>query len=470
MKRWIGMLLILALLLTCSGQVCALAEEPPAATEEPDAAPETEMSVERARELLGPWLEQDCSFGTHFLCLEEPELCWMEERIDQNCGADDSFSFVISLRRWDRETEQELEEGHWYYYAWENDKYVCTMKHGDSPVESSALSRRDQEDLHRSRGQFIGVESLLPACAEDFRREEAEEEPELLCLRCTLPLEWILQEHPLLAQRLLYVLEQKGLEEYPEGLRVELAFSVEKESFRPRCLRYDFSELIPGLFPEAEAAEDGPVLEMEYRFDFELAETAPMPEVLRPEASWEGIMLDSPLAGKLEDGFYLPTGLDIRIPLEGWTVVDRQSMCEILYGDRAAATLPPETLMAMHIAYGDLMLQHGDTRVVFTLEKTPITFSDGTVVRTAAESAEASADSLPQIYFRAGIPVVSMERDQAELGGRSFEILRLHLKKNLDFYNSLLITERDGVLFTVNITCYGVDETEQIMESILPQA
>ena len=166
MKRWIGMLLILALLLTCSGQVCALAEEPPAATEEPDAAPETEMSVERARELLGPWLEQDCSFGTHFLCLEEPELCWMEERIDQNCGADGSFSFVISLRRWDRETEQELEESHWYYYAWENDKYVCTLKHADSPVEIEALSQKDQEDLLRSRDQLIGVERLLPACAE----------------------------------------------------------------------------------------------------------------------------------------------------------------------------------------------------------------------------------------------------------------------------------------------------------------
>ena len=50
-------------------------------------------------------------------------------------------------------------------------------------------------------------------------------------------------------QRLLYVLEQKGLEDFPEGLRVKLAFSVEKEGFRPRCLRYDFSELIPVLFP-----------------------------------------------------------------------------------------------------------------------------------------------------------------------------------------------------------------------------
>lgn len=442
----------------------ALSEEPrQEPTREPpeEPAPAGEIGLEQAREQLGPWLEKNCSFGTHFLCLEEPELCWMEERIDQDCGADDSFSFVISRRLWDRETERELEEGHWYYYAWENDKYVCTLKHDDSPVEISALSRRDQEDLHRSRDQFIGVERLLPACAEDFRLEEAEGEPELLCLRCTLPLEWILQEHPLLAQRLLYVLEQKGLEDFPEGLRVKLAFSVEKEGFRPRCLRYDFSELIPALFPEAAEAGEGPVLEMEYRFDFALAETVPMPEALREQST--GV----PEPGVIEDGEFRQPFFGLRISVEGWELASRDEIGLNSFGIPQYASYSMEELLAAHIPYAELSMKRGGTFVHLMLEKPPITTSDGARVNTPAEYMDADARNLPRDYASIGLSVLSDERFQRELCGLSFEGYRIVDSEEAVY--TVLATEKGGVFLTVMIDCRDGDETETVLNSFKPE-
>ena len=325
MKRWIPWLLLLALLLTgCAGTEQSTPPNPDEAAGQ-SAPAEKVYTAAEAREALGAWLEQDCSFDMLFRCLSLPGQYGYEEKINQRCAADGSFSFYISARWWDKGTGVDAEDRAEYHYAWEDETYVCTMRHNDEPVERIPMTRLQQEDLDQSRRQMIGVDTLLPAWAEDFRQEPLENAPELLCFRYALPVERLLREEDMLSKELDIVLQLQKLDAYPEGLHVKVSLCAEKESLRPQSVYYDFSELTPYVFEDWEhlpdTAEDTARMEMRFTFDFDLAETVPLPDTLR-ETAETGAALPEP--GVIEDGEYRQPFFGLAFPLEGWELRDRE--------------------------------------------------------------------------------------------------------------------------------------------------
>ena len=470
MKRWIPWLLLLALLLTgCAGTEQSTPPNPDEAAEQ-SAPAEKVYTAQEAREALGAWLEQDCSFDMLFRCLSLPGQYGYEEKINQSCATDGSFTFYISARWWDKGTGVDASDRAEYHYAWEDETYVCTMRHNDEPVERIPMTRPQQEDLDQSRRQMIGVDTLLPSWAEDFRQEPVENAPELLCFRYALPLERLLREENMLSKELDIVLQLQELDTYPEGLCVEVSLCAEKESLRPRDVYYDFSELTPYVFEDwehlPEAAEDTARMEMRFSFDFDLAETVPLPDTLRETAEGEPAL---PEPGVIEDGEYRQPFFGLAFPLEGWELRDREEIGRFVFGDPRYGSFSPEELLPKHMPYPELMMSRGDTEMQILLELPPITTSDGSVSYTPAEYMDADARNLPRDYASIGTTVSSDERFQTELCGMAFEGYRLQFRfETGETVMTILTTERNGVFFTIMINCVGEDETDDVLASFTP--
>ena len=415
MRKNIFALLLAALLLTgCAGPEQSAPTEP----DEPagqSAPAEKVYTAQEAREALGAWLEQDCSFDMLFRCLSLPGQYGYEEKISQRCAADGSFSFYISARWWDKGTGVDAEDRAEYHYAWEDETYVCTMRHND-------------------------------------------------------PVERLMREEDMLSKELDIVLQLQELDAYPEGLCVEVSLCAEKESLRPRDVYYDFSELTPYVFEDWEhlpdTAEDTARMEMRFTFDFDLAETVPLPDTLRETAEGE---LTLPEPGVIEDGEYRQPFFGLAFPLEGWELRDREEIGRFVFGDPRYGSFSPEELLPKHMPYPELMMRRGDTEMQILLELPPITTSDGSVSYTPAEYMDADARNLPRDYASLGTTVSSDERFQTELCGMAFEGYRLQFRfETGETVMTILTTERNGVFFTIMINCVGEDETDDVLASFTP--
>ena len=59
--------------------------------------------------------------------------------------------------------------------------------------------------------------------------------------------------------------------------------------------------------------------------------------------------------------------------------------------------------------------------------------------------------------------LISLERSALELGGRSYEMIRVHANGGIDQFFTLLGTEENGKLYLVNINCLEKDDTDEIL-------
>ena len=171
----------------------------------------------------------------------------------------------------------------------------------------------------------------------------------------------------------------------------------------------------------------------------------------------------SPLQGKVKDGWYSPAGLGIRFRLEGWNTADRETLSETMYGDASLAAVTPEELLDQGLPYGDLMIQKDYTTTYFLLLKLPVKSGDGTEEKDLAAYMDGSEQSLQETFSGGGMSLLSMERSPIELGGRAFEMIRLHANGGIDQYYTLLATEEDGRLLVVNINGLGKDDTDELL-------
>ena len=177
----------------------------------------------------------------------------------------------------------------------------------------------------------------------------------------------------------------------------------------------------------------------------------------------------SPLQGKVEDGWYIPADLGIRVRLEGWSVTDRKTINRIMYGDDALASAAPEELLDQGLPYGDLMIQKGYSTVFFLLLKLPVKAGDGSDIQDLKEYLDEAEASLRETFAGDGARLISVERSQTELGGRTFEMIRLHADFGSDQYFTMLGTEEDGRLLVVNINCLGSDDTDELLSRFAPE-
>ena len=88
---------------------------------------------------------------------------------------------------------------------------------------------------------------------------------------------------------------------------------------------------------------------------------------------------------------------------------------------------------------------------------------------TPAEYIDADARNIPADYEDIGVTIVSDERFQRELCGMTFEGYRLAGSRyGKTMYTAMLITEKNGVFFTIIVSSVGTDETDEILAGFFP--
>lgn len=180
-------------------------------------------------------------------------------------------------------------------------------------------------------------------------------------------------------------------------------------------------------------------------------------------AEEEEELLPSPLRGTVEDGWYIPAELGLRVRVEDWRLGSREEISQILYGDASHATTMPEGLLANGLPYCDLMIQKDATTAYFLLLLLPVKSGDGTEEKDLDAYMDSSEESLSQTFSQNGVKLISLDRSALELGGRSYEMIRVHANGGIDQFFTLLGTEENGKLYLVNINCLEKDDTDEIL-------
>ncbi len=171
----------------------------------------------------------------------------------------------------------------------------------------------------------------------------------------------------------------------------------------------------------------------------------------------------------IEDGVYRQPAFGIGISVEGWELMGRNEIGQALFGIPDYASYSKEELLANHIPYVEQMMQRGESRVQLMLEQAPITSSDGVPANTPAEYMDNNARTIPALNASMGVPIASDERFQTELCGLAFEGYRCTVSYNgVEMFQTMLTTEKDGVFFTIYVTCLGEDESEAVLASFFP--
>lgn len=171
----------------------------------------------------------------------------------------------------------------------------------------------------------------------------------------------------------------------------------------------------------------------------------------------------------IESGEYRQPAFGIGISVEGWELTERDAIGRSLFGISDYASYSKEELLANHIPYVEQMMTRDMTTVQLMLEQPPITGGDGSVSNTPAEYMDSNARNVPADYASMGVPIASDERFQTELCGLAFEGYRCYISYNgVEMFQTMLTTEKDGVFFTIYVTCLGEDESEAVLASFFP--
>jgi hypothetical protein len=178
----------------------------------------------------------------------------------------------------------------------------------------------------------------------------------------------------------------------------------------------------------------------------------------------------SPQIG-IEAGEYRQPAFGIGISVEGWELTEREEIGRSIFGIPDYASYSKEELLANHIPYVEQMMTRDMTTVQLMLEQPPIRANDGVPANTPAEYMDNNARTIPALNASMGVPIASDERFQTELCGLAFEGYRCYISYNgVEMFQTMLTTEKDGVFFTIYITCLGTDESEAVLASFFPLA
>ena len=119
--------------------------------------------------------------------------------------------------------------------------------------------------------------------------------------------------------------------------------------------------------------------------------------------------------------------------------------------------------MSRHVPYVDLWAEDGRCTMQLIIENPPITSSGGLQADTPAAYMDMNAETLPEMYRNFGIEVTETSRTQTTLAGRDYEVFSFTAESAVSMTQTMLCTEKDGLFFTIYITCTGEDRTEEIL-------
>lgn len=197
------------------------------------------------------------------------------QAIVQNSAKDGSYSFTCETIQWNTNTDFKETDFAEYYYRYEDDVFVCYVRNNGGEVSRIELSDKQLKEMERDREIVVGYASLFPSYLADFTEEVAGEK-----YTFRLPLEKVMDNDSYLAVFLNNVFKTGDFEgaEGLDSVEIPVTCTVEKDSYRPVEIKYDFSELKPYVLSNgamsAEFALDTDLMYLVYTFDFDLPETA----------------------------------------------------------------------------------------------------------------------------------------------------------------------------------------------------
>lgn len=224
-------------------------------------------------------LTKDFSYTISYMYSDFPYVGF-SQTIEQHSAKDGSFAFTCETKQWNNTTEYESTDLAEYYYRYENDEFICYLRHNYGEVTRSEVSDKVQREMEADRKRTLGYESLLPSYLMDFTEEAPGEK-----YTFRLPMARILEDNSYLAVYLNNIFTARDFT-YDSSMELEIIGTciVEKGSYKPLEITYDFSELKPYVLSNgansAEYALDMECMYLEYHFDYDIPETAEAPDGL----------------------------------------------------------------------------------------------------------------------------------------------------------------------------------------------
>jgi len=296
MKRLLVLILCLVTVLCgCTGSyaqpeatpqaVDVAVEAEPKPTAEPVVKPtpvQEEVDAQKALDAVRAWFDKEASFSIYFW-YDNPEVNGFSGQVIQNSAQDDSFYFYNSQLMWDHKSDYNGSNINEWYYINEGTEFVTYRRINDEPVERMVLSSGNKEELTAGYKQFVGAYTLLPKYVRSFALDTETEQTDTCYFTFSLPVKQVLNTNSYLANFLLrtytfyYGSETAELMYKQSESNILCRLEVEKDTFMPISLQYDFSQLAKEVLP-AEVPGKEELIVFEYTFKYDLIETIVVPE------------------------------------------------------------------------------------------------------------------------------------------------------------------------------------------------
>ena len=232
---------------------------------------------------LQQWLSKDSSFTVSCQYMNLA-VNGMSQKITQTQAADGSWSFKTQRKVWDHTSDYEDEEASEFYYRYEDSRLVCYSSIDGSTPQRAQLSDRDIAAMDADKALMVGVPGLLPKYMQELTITQTNE---AATFSFRLPVEKVLADNTYLSAFVSNVFTLSGSAYKPEyNATILCTFETEPQTFQPRSLYYDFSQIKPYVLSEGalsgETALDSDFLTMTYTFDYALPATTQIPDYMFP--------------------------------------------------------------------------------------------------------------------------------------------------------------------------------------------
>lgn len=267
-------ILVCVIILLCSCIQSPINDDNSSTTDKATSAQDSLSSVRK-------WLDTDFSFNISYQ-YTNLAINGLSQETTQIFADDGSWSFSNKHKFWDHTTDYEQQDSADFYYRYENSQLICYSIVNDNEPQRSVLNNSDLKAMDDSKAYLIGVPGLLPDYLQDLSVTKTYDATVFTYM---LPVENVLSDSTLLSTYIKNVFKLSHYEyQHETKLKIGCKFETNPETFQPKSLSFDFSQLKPYvLSKDAQSGEqyfETEFMTMVFTFDYNLPPTIAIPENL----------------------------------------------------------------------------------------------------------------------------------------------------------------------------------------------
>ena len=255
----------------------------PQETQLPETLPENMTDEERLRYAV-KWFDKNFSFTMEYL-FENAPINGVRQRTEQVFGNDGSWSMVTTQEIWNDINGQRQETTDYHYYRYEDSQLICYSKlAGESQVRIE-ITEKQLAEIQESKGYLVGAPTFMPDYLEGLYVIQPSGNDAVTVFGYWLPVDKVIEDRTVLSTYMQNVLNLSG-KSYPSDASagILVIFEVDAQTLRPISLTCLFQELKPYILSSnaliADGASDKDPMIVTYVFDFDLPDTAAIPEAI----------------------------------------------------------------------------------------------------------------------------------------------------------------------------------------------